>query len=298
MHRGDTREHVYSLEEFEAGATHEDLWNAAQMELVHTGKMHGYMRMYWAKKILEWTDKPEEALRVAIYLNDRYSLDGRDPNGYVGCMWAIGGVHDQGWKERNVFGKIRYMNKNGASTKFSVSSYVQAHFPVRRLPASHLAVPAAERYPAPAETSSLATEGTSSVHAMAIAQEQKAQNAKRGKKRRLQGGTRGDETSSGEDDDGDAAPATSGAGAAARPAKSSRTAVDDSDDEATQVDTSAPSGVKLTLKASSAPQPSGVKLKLVAKGGESAAADAPKARLKLNAPAAAASTSLDDSESD
>lgn len=66
--------------------------------------------MYWAKKILEWTKSPEEALEIAIYLNDRYSLDGRDPNGYVGCMWSIGGIHDQGWGERAIFGKIRYMN--------------------------------------------------------------------------------------------------------------------------------------------------------------------------------------------
>ena len=296
---------MYSLEEFEAGATHEDLWNAAQMELVHTGKMHGYMRMYWAKKILEWTEKPEEALRVAIYLNDRYSLDGRDPSGYVGCMWAIGGVHDQGWKERNVFGKIRYMNKNGASTKFSVSTYVQAHYPVRPLLAADLAVAASKRHPPPAETSSLATEGTSSVHAMAIAQEQqkaqKAQKAKRGKKRRLQGGD-GDETSSGEDEsqDEETAAAAGAGGSPVRPSKSARTAVDDSDDdeEATQVD-AAPSGVRLKLTSSSAPAPSGVKLKLTAKAaGAEDTADAPKARLKLTAPASAAATSLDDSESD
>ena len=123
-HRKDKREFKYSLQEFEQAATHEDLWNAAQSELLFTGKMHGYMRMYWAKKILEWSESPEEALKIAIYLNDKYELDGRDPNGYVGCAWSIGGVHDRAWKERPVFGKIRYMNRNGALRKFDVDSYV------------------------------------------------------------------------------------------------------------------------------------------------------------------------------
>jgi len=123
-HRKDKREFVYSLEEFEEAKTHEDLWNAAQKELLATGKMHGYMRMYWAKKILEWSKSPEEALRIAIYLNDKYELDGRDPNGYVGCAWSIGGVHDRAWTERPVYGKIRYMNRNGATRKFNVNSYI------------------------------------------------------------------------------------------------------------------------------------------------------------------------------
>ena len=123
-HRKDKREFIYSLDEFEKAQTHEDLWNAAQRELVYAGKMHGYLRMYWAKKILEWSKTPEEALRIAIYLNDKYELDGRDPNGYTGCAWAIGGVHDRAWTERHVFGKIRYMNRNGAMRKFDVSEYV------------------------------------------------------------------------------------------------------------------------------------------------------------------------------
>ncbi|MGD8307306.1 MAG: deoxyribodipyrimidine photo-lyase, partial [Ignavibacteria bacterium] len=123
-HRKDKREFVYSLEEFENAETHEDLWNAAQTEMVSTGKMHGYMRMYWAKKILEWSKSPEEALRIAIYLNDKYELDGRDPNGYAGCAWAIGGLHDRAWKERPVYGKIRYMNRNGAKRKFDVEKYI------------------------------------------------------------------------------------------------------------------------------------------------------------------------------
>ncbi|NWF89792.1 MAG: deoxyribodipyrimidine photo-lyase [Ignavibacteriaceae bacterium] len=124
-HRKDEREFVYSLEEFEQAKTHEDLWNAAQMELLKTGKLHGYMRMYWAKKILEWSESPEEALRIAIYLNDKYELDGRDPNGYTGCAWSIGGVHDRPWFERPVFGKIRYMNRNGAKSKFDINKYIQ-----------------------------------------------------------------------------------------------------------------------------------------------------------------------------
>lgn len=123
-HRKDKREYIYSLEKFEQAKTHEELWNAAQMEMVTTGKMHGYMRMYWAKKILEWSKSPEDALSIAIYLNDKYELDGRDPNGYVGCAWSVGGVHDRAWTERPVFGKIRYMNFNGAKRKFDVKSYI------------------------------------------------------------------------------------------------------------------------------------------------------------------------------
>jgi deoxyribodipyrimidine photo-lyase len=86
--------------------------------------MHGFMRMYWAKKILEWSASPAEALETAIFLNDKYSLDGRDPNGYVGCMWSIAGIHDMGWAERPVFGKIRYMNLAGCKRKFDVERYI------------------------------------------------------------------------------------------------------------------------------------------------------------------------------
>lgn len=126
-HRKDEREFVYTLEQFENGKTHEDLWNAAQQEMVKTGKMHGYMRMYWAKKILEWTKSPEDALQIAIYLNDKYELDGRDPNGYTGIAWSIGGVHDRPWFERPVYGKIRYMNRNGAEKKFEVKAYISSN---------------------------------------------------------------------------------------------------------------------------------------------------------------------------
>lgn len=123
-HRKDEREFVYTLKQFEQAKTHEDLWNAAQMEMITTGKMHGYMRMYWAKKILEWCKSPEEALKIAIYLNDKYELDGRDPNGYTGIAWSIGGIHDRPWFERPVYGKIRYMNRNGAANKFDIKLYI------------------------------------------------------------------------------------------------------------------------------------------------------------------------------
>lgn len=126
-HAQDKREYLYTREELESGNTHDDLWNAAQLQLVNEGKMHGFLRMYWAKKILEWTASPEEALEVSLFLNDRFSLDGNDPNGYVGCMWSVCGVHDQGWAERPVFGKIRYMNYNGCKRKFDVGEFVRKH---------------------------------------------------------------------------------------------------------------------------------------------------------------------------
>lgn len=123
-HQKDKREYIYDLKKFENAETHDPLWNAAQMEMVSTGKMHGYMRMYWAKKILEWSKSPEAALEIAIALNDRYELDGRDPNGYAGIAWSIGGVHDRAWGERPVFGKIRYMSYAGARSKFDVKAYI------------------------------------------------------------------------------------------------------------------------------------------------------------------------------
>lgn len=131
-HRSDTREYLYTLADFEMGNTHETLWNACQQDLVQSGKLHGYLRMYWAKKILEWTPDPETALAYAITLNDRYSLDGRDPNGYAGIAWSIGGVHDRAWRERPVFGKIRYMNAAGCRRKFDVEGYIRSVFTKER----------------------------------------------------------------------------------------------------------------------------------------------------------------------
>ena len=120
----EPREYIYSPDEFEGGKTHDPLWNAAQDELKLKGKIHGYMRMYWAKKILEWTPSTKEAYRVAVHLNDKYALDGRDPNGYAGIAWSIGGVHDRAWPSRAVFGKVRYMNYNGCKAKIKVMDYV------------------------------------------------------------------------------------------------------------------------------------------------------------------------------
>ena len=122
-HWSDERDFVYNSDQWENSQTHDPLWNAANNEMKQTGKMHGFMRMYWAKKILEWSANPAESISVAIYLNDKYSLDGRDPNGYVGVLWSIGGLHDRAWFERPVYGQVRYMNYNGCKNKFDVKGY-------------------------------------------------------------------------------------------------------------------------------------------------------------------------------
>lgn len=127
VHRRDKRPYSYSLKIFEQAKTHDPLWNAAQIQLAREGKMHGYLRMYWAKKILEWTPTVAGALKTAIYLNDTYGLDGRDPNGYAGIAWSIGGVHDRAWNQRPVFGKIRYMSYNGCVSKFDVGAFVRRY---------------------------------------------------------------------------------------------------------------------------------------------------------------------------
>ncbi len=123
-HRKDRRPYVYGLKELENGETHDSFWNAAQLEMVKTGKMHGYMRMYWAKKILEWVENPVEAFRISLYLNNKYELDGRDPNSFAGVAWCFG-KHDRPWKERPVYGKVRYMSENGLKRKFDVDNYIQ-----------------------------------------------------------------------------------------------------------------------------------------------------------------------------
>jgi deoxyribodipyrimidine photo-lyase len=124
VHLKDRRPYHYSLEELEAAKTHDPYWNAAQKEMVIKGKMHGYMRMYWGKKILEWTRTPEEAFRIALVLNNKYELDGRDPNGFTGVAWCFG-KHDRPWGERAIFGTIRYMNDKGLKRKFDVDQYVK-----------------------------------------------------------------------------------------------------------------------------------------------------------------------------
>jgi deoxyribodipyrimidine photo-lyase len=123
-HLGDKRPILYTEDQLEHSQTHDPLWNAAQTEMVKTGRMHGYMRMYWAKKILEWTDHPAKAMEIAIRLNDRYELDGRDPNGYTGIAWAIGGKHDRPWTPRPIFGNIRFMSFASTSKKFNSRAYI------------------------------------------------------------------------------------------------------------------------------------------------------------------------------
>jgi deoxyribodipyrimidine photo-lyase len=123
-HKKDKRQYTYTLEELESAKTHDPYWNAAQKEMVIKGKMHGYMRMYWGKKIIEWTKTPEEAYRIALYLNNKYELDGRDPNGFAGVAWCFG-KHDRPWGERPIFGNVRYMNDKGLKRKFDADEYVK-----------------------------------------------------------------------------------------------------------------------------------------------------------------------------
>jgi deoxyribodipyrimidine photo-lyase len=123
-HAGDAREHVYTLEEFDRGGTHDELWNAAQRELRESGRMHNYLRMLWGKKILEWTERPQEALQVMLELNNRYALDGRDPNSYSGIFWTLGRF-DRAWgPERPVYGKIRYMTSENTRRKLRLREYL------------------------------------------------------------------------------------------------------------------------------------------------------------------------------
>jgi deoxyribodipyrimidine photo-lyase len=123
-HRRDRREFVYSPEDWEAARTHDPYWNAAQREMVLTGKMHGYMRMYWGKKILEWSRSPQEAFRTALGLNNKYELDGRDPNAFAGVAWCFG-KHDRPWGRRPVFGSVRFMAASGLRRKFDADAYVR-----------------------------------------------------------------------------------------------------------------------------------------------------------------------------
>jgi deoxyribodipyrimidine photo-lyase len=123
-HRGDRREYLYSHEELEKAQTHDPYWNAAMKEMIHTGYMHNYMRMYWGKKVLEWSRIPEMAFQTLLRLNNKYFLDGRDPNSYTGVMWIFG-LHDRAWGERPVFGKIRYMAASGLERKCDIMAYVE-----------------------------------------------------------------------------------------------------------------------------------------------------------------------------
>lgn len=122
-HRRDRREYLYTPEQLEQAQTHDPYWNAAMQEMIVTGFMHNYMRMYWGKKILEWMETPEQAYAVTLFLNNRYFLDGRDPNSYTGVAW-IYGVHDRAWTERPIFGKVRYMAASGLEHKCDIQAYL------------------------------------------------------------------------------------------------------------------------------------------------------------------------------
>ena len=124
-HGSDKRDPLYTLDQLERAETYDELWNASQMQMVNFGWMHNYMRMYWAKKILEWSPNPAVAFQNAVYLNDKYELDGRDPNGYAGIAWAIAGVHDRPWFARPIFGSIRYMSGTSTGKKFDSKKYVR-----------------------------------------------------------------------------------------------------------------------------------------------------------------------------
>jgi deoxyribodipyrimidine photo-lyase len=123
-HAQDRRPILYTRDRFESAQTHDELWNAAQLQMLHAGWMHNYMRMYWAKKILEWSPSPAVAWQTALYLNDKYFLDGRDPDGYAGVAWAIGGKFDRPWFERPIFGTIRWMSGDAARKKFDAEKYI------------------------------------------------------------------------------------------------------------------------------------------------------------------------------
>ncbi|WP_293722122.1 deoxyribodipyrimidine photo-lyase [uncultured Cetobacterium sp.] len=123
-HLKDQRDYLYSLEELENYKTHDIYWNSAQKQMVDTGYMESYMRMYWCKKLLEWVGSPQEAYEIAINLNNKYLYDGRDPNSYAGVAWCFG-KHDRAWKERKIFGKVRYMNSSGLEKKFDMEKYIK-----------------------------------------------------------------------------------------------------------------------------------------------------------------------------
>lgn len=125
-HEDDEREYIYSLEEFEQSRTHDEIWNAAQRQLVREGRIHNYLRMLWGKKILEWTAKPVDALHIMIELNNKYALDGRDPNSYSGIFWTLGRF-DRAWQERPVIGKVRYMTSASTRKKVKLEGYLKRY---------------------------------------------------------------------------------------------------------------------------------------------------------------------------
>jgi deoxyribodipyrimidine photo-lyase len=134
IHASDPRPVLYTRPQLERAETHDQLWNAAQLQMLHLGWMHNYMRMYWAKKILEWSPSPQSAYQTAIYLNDKYFLDGRDPNGYAGVAWSIAGKFDRPWFDRPIFGVIRYMSGAAAARKFDAAKYIREMYALTARP--------------------------------------------------------------------------------------------------------------------------------------------------------------------
>lgn len=126
-HASDRREYIYSKQQLEQALTHDSLWNACQIQLLVEGKIHGYLRMYWSKKILEWMSDVDESIAFCIYLNDKYSLDGRDPNGYVGALSSMAGLHDKGFDDRPVHGRVRGLTNQGCRKKFDVERFASRY---------------------------------------------------------------------------------------------------------------------------------------------------------------------------
>jgi deoxyribodipyrimidine photo-lyase len=127
LHARDEKSHVYSLEKFGRAKTHDPLWNAAQTQLLQEGRIHNYLRMLWGKKIIEWSRTPEKALEIMVKLNNKYALDGRDPNSYSGIFWCLGRYDRPCGPERPVFGTVRYMSSENTARKFNVRSYIQKY---------------------------------------------------------------------------------------------------------------------------------------------------------------------------
>jgi deoxyribodipyrimidine photo-lyase len=125
-HASDARRYTYTLDQFPEASTHDPLWNAAQRQLLTEGRLHNYLRMLWGKKILEWTASPREALDVMVELNNRFALDGRDPNSFSGIFRVLG-RYDRPWPERPIFGTVRYMTSESTARKLRVKAYIRRH---------------------------------------------------------------------------------------------------------------------------------------------------------------------------
>ncbi|GAB66930.1 deoxyribodipyrimidine photolyase [Plasmodium cynomolgi strain B] len=126
-HDSDKREYLYDYEDFRSAKTHSDMWNCCQMQFIKEGIMHEFLKVFWAKKILNWSGNSQTALKYALQLNDEFSIDGKTPSGYISIMWSIMGVHDQSWNERSIFGKVRYINSNGCKRNFDMNAFMSKY---------------------------------------------------------------------------------------------------------------------------------------------------------------------------